>query len=90
MRLLYLKNTRARLIFALKNCKCPDPVRGIYNEFLRSDLDKHRKVFEVLGAKTKCQPKADDDQVSGVGFTSARGDSVTIVVDGRRSYTLGM
>lgn len=72
------------LIFALKGCKNDQPCRGIYNEFLRSDLDKHRKVFEVLGAKTKC--KVSEDQVSGVGFTSARGDSVTVCVDGKRSY----
>lgn len=74
------------LIFALEGCKNPDPARGVYNEFLRSDLDKHRKVFEVLGAKTKCQPS--DDQISGVGFTAARGDTVSVVVDGRRGYTL--
>ena len=74
------------LIFALKGCKNPDTTRGIYNEFLRGDLDKHRKVFEVLGNKTKC-PKSDE-QVSGVGFTAARGDTVTVVVDGKRAYTL--
>jgi hypothetical protein len=74
------------LIFALRGCKNPDHTRGIYNEFLRSDLEKHRKVFEVLGSKTKCKPT--DDQVSGVGFTAARGDTVTVVVDGRRSYVL--
>jgi hypothetical protein len=71
------------LIFALKNCKNDKPVRGIYNEFLRSDLEKHRKVFEVLGSKTKCQPT--EDQISGVGFTSARGDSVSVNVN-NRSY----
>lgn len=74
------------LIFALRDCKNPESTRGIYNEFLRSDLEKHRKVFEVLGSKTKC--KFVDDQVSGVGFTAARGDTVTVVVDGRRSYVL--
>jgi hypothetical protein len=74
------------LIFALKGCKNPEATRGIYNEFLRPDLEQHRKVFEVLGAKTKCQPS--DEQVSGVGFTAARGDSVTVVVDGRRAYVL--
>ncbi len=77
------------LIFALHGCKNPEPTRGIYNEFLRGDLDKHRKVFEVLGAKTKCAPT--DDQVSGVGFTAARNDTVTVIVDkggNRRSYTL--
>lgn len=72
--------------FMLKGCKNPDAVRGIYNEFLRSDLEKHRKVFEVLGAKTKCPPT--DDQISGVGFSSARGDTVTVVVNGRRPYTI--
>lgn len=72
--------------FMLKDCKNPDSVRGIYNEFLRSDLDKHRKVFEVLGTKTKCPPTGD--QISGVGFSAARGDSVTVVVNGRRAYNV--
>lgn len=72
--------------FMLKGCKNPDAVRGIYNEFLRADLEKHRKVFEVLGSKTKCQPT--DDQISGVGFSSARGDSVTVVVNGGRAYNV--
>ena len=74
------------LIFGLQGCQNPTAVRGIFNEYLRSEFEKHRKVFEVLGAKTKCKPT--DDQISGVGFTAARGDSVTIVVDGRRPYTL--
>jgi len=74
------------LFFALQGCKNPGDARGVYNEFLRGDLDKHRKVFEVLGAKTKC--KYSDEQVSGVGFTAARNDTVTVVVDGRRSYLL--
>jgi hypothetical protein len=74
------------LIFALKGCNNPASTRGVYNEFLRTDLEAHRKVFEILGAKTKCPPS--DEQVSGVGFTAARGDSVTVVVDGKRAYVL--
>lgn len=74
------------LIFALKDCKNPGSTRGVFNEFLRGDLDKHRKVFEVLASKTKAP--YSDEQVSGVGFTAARGDSVTVVVDGKRAYTL--
>ncbi len=74
------------LIFALQGCKNPGRARGIFNEYLRSDLDKHRKVFEVLGDKTKVAHS--EDQVSGVGFTAARGDSVTVLVDGKRPYTL--
>lgn len=64
--------------FTLKGCKNPDPVRGIYNEFLSPKLNEHRKVFELLGARTRCEPT--DDQLSGVGFTAGRDDSVTVVV----------
>jgi len=70
--------------FILRGCKNPEPVRGIYNEYLRPSLDKHRKVFEVLGAKTKC-PVADE-QLSGVGFSSTRHDTVTAhVTTGNRT-----
>lgn len=72
-------------IFVLKGAKNPEPVRGIYNEFLRPDLEKHRKVFEILGAKTKAQPT--DNQLSGLGFSSTRKDEVMAVVDGR-SYQI--
>jgi hypothetical protein len=74
------------LIFALQGCKNPGQARGIFNEYLRSDLDPHRKVFEVLANKTKVAHS--DEQVSGVGFTAARGDSVTVLVDGKRAYAL--
>lgn len=67
--------------FMLKGCRNPDPVRGIYNEFLRSSLEPHRKVFEVLGSKTKCEPTPD--QLSGVGFSSTRNDKVIVVADNR-------
>jgi hypothetical protein len=66
--------------FILEGCKNPDSTRGIYNEFLSSELDKHRKVFEVLGDKTKC--KSTDDQLSGLGFSSTRNDVVTMRVSG--------
>ncbi len=46
----------------------PEETRGIYNEFLASDLNEHRKVLEILGDKTKC-PKSDQ-QLSGFGFSS--------------------
>lgn len=68
--------------FILKDCSNPEPTRGIYNEFLKSALEPHRKVFEVLGSKSKC-PVADD-QLSGVGFSSTRHDKATVVVKGNR------
>ncbi len=65
-------------LFILRGCKNPEPARGFFNEFLRNDLHEHRKVFEVLGGKLKCQPS--DEQLSGVGFSSTRHDTITIAV----------
>jgi hypothetical protein len=64
--------------FMLQGCRNPDPARGLYNEFLRGDLEPHRKVFEQLGSRTKCQPT--DDQVSGLGFSSTRKDEAVVKV----------
>lgn len=67
-------------IFVLEGCKNDQPTRGIYNEFLHSSLEVHRKVFEVLGEKTKCP--VVDEQLSGLGFSSTKGDSVMLRVKG--------
>jgi hypothetical protein len=69
--------------FILEGCKNPEPVRGIYNEFLNNELERNRKVFEILGSKTKCQ--YSDEQLSGLGFSSTREDSVILVAD-NKSY----
>lgn len=74
------------VFFILDGCKNDLPTRGIYNEFLKPELEKHRKVFEVVGNRTMCQPA--DKQLSGVGFTSARGDSVVVKVDGKKLYNV--
>lgn len=64
--------------FMLNGCKNDLPVRGIYNEFLDSRFEKHRKVFEVLGEKTKAQPTSE--QLSGLGFSSTRDAVLTVRV----------
>ena len=64
--------------FILEGCQNPDPVRGIYNEFLKPELAQHRKVFEVLGNKTKC-PVADE-QLSGLGFSSTQRNQLLVRV----------
>lgn len=77
------------LFFVLDGCRNPDATRGIYNEFLSPKLEKHRKVFEVLGDKTKCPPT--EEQMSGVGFSSTRHDKVTVTASGpdfTRAYTI--
>lgn len=75
--------------FILRDCKNPDPVRGIYNEYLRPGLNEHRKVFELLGAKTKAP--FSDDQLSGLGFSSTQRATLTVVAKGadfNRAYEI--
>lgn len=56
--------------FVLRGAKNDEPTRGIYNEFLHPRLEPHRKVFEVIGDKTKCQPI--EGALSGLGFSSTK------------------
>lgn len=74
------------LFFMLKGAKNPEAARGIYNEFLLSSLDKHRKVFEVLGNKTKCQPT--DNQLAGLGFSTTQGNKLIVRVTDSRHIKL--
>lgn len=67
-------------IFVLEGCKTDTPARGIYNEFLKPELDTHRRVFEVLGDRTKCQPT--DSQLSGLGFNGTTGAQAVVRVTG--------
>lgn len=67
------------LLFMLKDCVNPNPVQGIYNEFLRSDLKQHRKVFELLGSKLKAQSQA---QLSGLGFALDARNRLAVRVTG--------
>jgi len=71
------------VIFALDGCTNPEPCRGFFNEQLGAELNTHRKVFEVLGDKTKCPPTAD--QISGVGFSTTRADKVLVQVTSGKS-----
>lgn len=72
--------------FMLDNCKCDEPVRGFYNEFLRNDLDEHRKVFEILGSKVRTD--IEDEQFSGLGFSSTLKNNILCRVEGAFTRTI--
>jgi len=69
--------------FVLDGAKNDELTRGFYNEFLHPRLETHRKVFEVIGDKTKCQPT--DSQLSGLGFSSTKKETFVVrVQQGKR------
>jgi hypothetical protein len=62
--------------FVLEGAKNDEATRGFYNEFLHPRLESHRKVFEVIADKTKCQPT--EGQLSGLGFSSTKKDTFIV------------
>jgi hypothetical protein len=66
--------------FILEGCLQAGEVRGFYNEFLSSELNDHRKVFEMLG--TRMRVAASDNQLSGLGFSSTQRNHVFCKVTG--------
>lgn len=66
--------------FMLDGCVNDGSARGFFNEFLKEELNKHRKVFEIVGSKMTT--KESNDQLSGVGFSSTQKNSVMLRVKG--------
>ena len=72
--------------FMLEGCTNTDTPRGFFNEFLNQDLMEHKRVFEVLG--NKMSVKESDNQLSGLGFSSTKRDSIIVKVEGSFNRTL--
>jgi hypothetical protein len=72
--------------FLLDGCVNDGAARGFYNEFLTPELDKHRKVLEIVGSKLQMAPA--DQQLSGLGFSSTQRSSLMCRVRGSFSRTI--
>lgn len=72
--------------FMLDGAVQPGTTRGFYNEYLRGELNDHRKVFEHLGGKMKVP--ASTDQLSGLGFSDTQRNELTVKVTGAFTRTL--
>lgn len=74
------------VFFMLENCKTDQKVRPFYNEFLKEELSKDRKVFEILGSKIQVESR--EKELSGLGFSETISNHVFVEVEGTFKRTL--
>ena len=72
--------------FMMNNCKNEETPNGFFNEFLKEDLMEHKRVFEALGSKMKVDDSSD--QLSGIGFSSTKRDSIVCKLKGKFTRTV--
>lgn len=68
------------VFFMLKDCINPERPNGMFNEYLKEELLKHKRVFAALGSKMRVDDT--DDQLSGVGFSTTKRDELVVKVKG--------
>ena len=75
------KTGNKHYFFMLNQCLSPETPNGFYNEFLKQDLNIHKRFFEALGSKMKVEQS--DEQLSGLGFSSTQHNSFIVRVIGK-------
>lgn len=69
------------LMFIVDGFECKKSVRGFFNEYLKAELNEHRKVFEMLGGKTMIEPA--DQCVGGYGYSLTSKQEFVVRIDKR-------
>lgn len=73
-------------LFMLEDCISDEAPRPFFNEFLRPEVDQHRKVLEILGGKVKIEDS--NNQLSGLGFSDTKRSDIIVKVTGKFTRTL--
>lgn len=72
--------------FMIEGIERKEITRGFYNEFLKSELEPHRKAFELVASRM--QVEKESNQLGGLGFSSTQRNSVVLRVKGAISREL--
>lgn len=65
----------------LAGCENDTHPNGFFNEYLREEFMEHKRVLEALGSKMKVEESKN--QLSGLGFSSTKRDSLVAKVNGK-------
>ena len=79
-------NGNKHVFLMLENANNTGDVRGFFNEFLKEDLNKYKKVFEALAGKIKVEHTLK--QLSGLGFSTTATGEFYCRVTGKFTRTL--
>jgi len=72
--------------FMIDGCVNNTQPNGFFNEFLKEDLMKHKRVFEALGSKMGVED--NNNQLSGLGFSSTKRNSIICKLSGNFTRTI--
>lgn len=75
------KTGHKHYMFMLPDFVSKESLSGFLNEHLHPDLRPHRRVFEALSNKLRVEPTPA--QLSGIGFSETRRNSLSVKVNGR-------
>jgi hypothetical protein len=67
------------VMFMIAGCINDSRPNGFFNEYLKPELETHRRVFEALGSKMKVEES--ENQLSGLGFSSTQRNYLICRVD---------
>lgn len=74
-------------LFLLDKCKVPTSIRSFHNVDLIPELQKHRKVLDVLGNQCMIEPN-ESKQLSGIGINSTVREELLVRVKGTHNRVL--